>query len=160
MSTKTTLSKILKVSPASIKRSEATKLRLQKLLVAKLTKKFPDHIKDVLQRDVEYVILNAAFEKTRFGEIICITVASDSNSDIKYRTYFTGLVTNRVLELFKDENVRTHRGDVLEGVTFIYRNEITSDKGNTYSDIDFTGVISLENKEEEIEEGEIVDDEA
>lgn len=121
--------------------------QLQNQLVTKLTKRFPDHIKEVLDSENKtvYTITKASFEKTRYGEVILISVIPASGGKTIY-TYFTALITSKILEFCKEQNVKTEYGELLVGLNIVYKGEIKSAEGNWYSDIVF---ITAKDEEDE-----------
>ena len=136
-----------KVSSAILK--SKIKYQFQNQLVTKLSKRFPDHLKEVLDSENRtlYTIKKASVEKTRYGEIILINVIPASGGKTIY-TYFTALITSKILDFCKEQDVKTECGDLLEGLNFIYKGEIKSAEGNWYSDIVFTTAAAKDEEDE------------
>ena len=133
------VSKSIKVSYSSnvVKRVK-TKEKLLKGLIKKMAKKFPEHVKVVLELNVMYKIIAAKVEKTKYSDVIVIDVVPCLGGDTVV-TYFTALVTDQFIEYFKSEGVSLkNTPEILVDLCFLYKGEVTSQEGNKYSDIELT----------------------
>ena len=113
------------------------KLDLKKLRKS-LGKKFPDPIKTALVAGCGYQIVNARAETTKFGDILIVDVAALKAGGSIIQTYFSSLHTQQLVGKVSCQSIDLLKyPEVIVGFTFVYRGEIVSQKGHSYSDIDF-----------------------
>ena len=140
--------------------SRETKASTQDLnkLSKELGKKdFPDVIKHALARNHIYQILKCKLNTDgKFGAVLVVDVSRVGRSrrgNDKISTYFSVLYTKKLIKKAKLQgfNLKTSP-ELLTGLKFVYRGEVESRGGNTYSKLEFRG--------EEEEEGDYYEEAA
>lgn len=119
----------------------ANRAKLQNLYAqeSRKYKQYPAHVKTVLVKDCEYRILSAEYAGTRHGDIIHVTVCRRGGG-LPILTYLTALYVQN-LEIFYKKHKISLKDDptLLQGYYFRYSGEVKTDKGNSYSSIEFIG---------------------
>ena len=107
---------------------------LQKAMISSISKPFRDSLKIAVKKDQRYVITKANKEQTKFGDVLFIDAILVSGGET-IETFFTDLITKRVLKFCKNSNEKCE--NLLPGIQFTYKGDITSSGGNTYSNVEF-----------------------
>ena len=107
---------------------------LQKAMILSISKPFRDSLKIAVKKDQRYVITKANKEQTKFGDVLFIDAILVSGGET-IETFFTDLITKRVLKFCEKSGEKCE--DLVPGIQFTYRGEITSSAGNTYSNVEF-----------------------
>ena len=128
----------IKPSLTTLKRYEVNQKikieELQKAMISSISKPFRDPLKIAVKKDQRYVITKANKEQTKFGDVLFIDAIPVSGGEI-IETFFTDLITKRVLKFCEKSGEKCE--DLVPGIQFTYRGEITSSAGNTYSNVEF-----------------------
>ena len=114
--------------------SQKIKTKLQKAMVSSISKPFRDSVKIAVKKNKSYIITEASKERTKFGDILFIDAIPVSGGEI-IETFFTKLITKRVLKFCKNSDEKCE--NLLPGIQFTYKGDITSSGGNTYSNVEF-----------------------
>ena len=103
-------------------------------MVSSISKPFCDSVKIAVKKNKSYIITKASKERTKFGDILFIDAIPVSGGEI-IETFFSDLITKRVLKFCEKSGEKCE--DLVPGIQFTYRGEITSSAGNTYSNVEF-----------------------
>ena len=124
--------------------SNSPTLDLNKLSKELGKKDFPDVIKYALARNHIYQILKCKLNTDgKFGAVLVVDVSRVGRSrrgNDKISTYFSVLYTKKLIKKAKLQgfNLKTSP-ELLTGLKFVYRGEVESRGGNTYSKLEFRG---------------------
>ena len=122
------------------KSSQGTKtptLDLNKLSMELGKKDYPDAIKHVLAEDSVYQVLKCKINtKTKFGPVLYVDVRRAGGDLLS--TYFSVLYTKKLIKKVELQGFNLETSpELLIGLNFIYRGEVESSEGNTYSKLEF-----------------------
>ena len=114
--------------------TKLTKIELQKKFDSKLERKWPKHVKEVLEENTLYRIVSAKIEESKYSFVTLISVNPVLDEDRTIETYFASLQTNEFMECYKAENIDIiQRPELLCGLVFSYTGEALSNSGHYFS---------------------------
>jgi hypothetical protein len=98
---------------------------IKKILFLKMKKRWPGHVKDVLEKNVLYRIVSAKIVKYKYAYVTLVSVKPVLDEDKTIETFFSSLQTKEFMDYFDSENIDFQQcPELLRDLVFCYTGEV------------------------------------